>query len=256
MILVDVHAHLDRKFFKDNIDEVIERAKQANVKAIIANGVDHETNREVLNLSEKYPIIKAALGLYPYDALERETGKKLDFDIDEELIFIQENKDKIIALGEVGLDFKDSNDEEEKKQIEIFRKIISLAKKIKKPIIVHSRKAEKEVIEILESEDFHDVVMHCFSGKLKLVDRMVANRWNFSIPTHVVRSEQVQKLVEKVPLQQLLTETDSPFLSPYRDRSNEPAYVIESTKMIAKLKGLDEKEAANIVFMNYQRIFL
>ncbi|MBN2422138.1 TatD family hydrolase [Candidatus Woesearchaeota archaeon] len=256
MILADVHAHLDTKFFGKDIDDVIQRAKENNVKAIIANGVDKETNREVLALAEKYSIIKPALGLYPIDALEKEINKKRDWKIDEELAFIEKNKDMIVAVGEVGLDFKDSNEEEKTEQIRIFKKLIELAIRLDKPLIVHSRKAESNVIEILEKYDYKKIVMHCFSGKLKLAERVIANMWFFSIPTHIVRSEHMQKLAEKAPLSQLLSETDAPFLSPFKEQKNEPAFVIEAVKKIAEIKKMDAEEAANAIYMNYQKLFL
>jgi TatD DNase family protein len=97
--------------------------------------------------------------------------------------------------------------------------------------------------------------MHCFCGRLHLVKRIIKNGWYFSIPTNVVRSQQLQLIAEHAPLSQLLTETDAPQLSPYKDRRNEPAFVIESVKAIARIKGLDETEVANAIYQNYQRLF-
>src|SRR3989344_5128862 len=99
-LLVDVHAHLDYAEFEKDLDEVIERAKKAGVKVIIANGVCRETNRKVLAIAEKYDIVKAALGLYPQDALSAELHKKIHYDVDEEIEFIRKNKDRIVAIGE------------------------------------------------------------------------------------------------------------------------------------------------------------
>ncbi|MBD3203634.1 YchF/TatD family DNA exonuclease [Candidatus Woesearchaeota archaeon] len=254
MILVDVHAHLDTKFFKDNIEKVLKRAEENNVIAIIANGVDKNTNRQVLNLAEKYEIVKPALGIYPTDALEKETQKKRDWDITEEIDFIENNKHKITALGEIGLDYK--NGENKKDQIAIFKKLIDIGKKNNLPLIVHSRQAEKDAIDILEKIEYSRIVMHCFSGSFDLVKRIIENRWYFSIPTHIVRSEHMQKLVKIAPSNRLLTETDSPFLSPFKNKKNEPGFVIESLKKIAEIKELDLKEAANLVYMNYARLFL
>ncbi|MBN1502264.1 TatD family hydrolase [Candidatus Woesearchaeota archaeon] len=253
MLLVDVHAHLDTTFYGTEVDVVINRALKNNVKAIIANGVDRKTNREVLELSKKYGLVKAALGIYPPDALGIETNAETNWDLDDELVFIEKNIKKIIAVGEVGLDYKNGKDKE--KQINLFKKLIEIAKKNNKPLIVHSRRAEKDVIDVLEGYNYGKIIMHCFNGNHKLVQRVRDNRWFFSIPTNVVRSEHMQKIVKETPLSQLLTETDSPFLSPYRDKRNEPSFVVESVKKMAEIKELEAEETANNIWMNYERLF-
>ncbi len=257
-MLVDVHCHLDHIDFREDIDKVIERAKQAGVSVIIANGISPETNRIVLELSKKYGIVKPALGIYPIDALTNEIKageyplKTEPFNIDEEIEFIK--KQKIIALGEVGLDFKDGK-QYEKQQKEVFSKFIALAEKMKKPIIVHSRKAEQDVIEMLESSSIKKAVLHCFSGKFKLVKKGADLGYHFSIPTNVVRSQQFQDLVKEVNINQLLSETDAPYLSPFPGRRNEPAFVIESVKKIAEIKKFEFEEVEKNLFLNFQRLF-
>jgi len=250
MIIVDVHAHLDFEDYKNDLDKVLIRAKEANVVAIICNGIDKNTNRKVLELSKEHTIIKAALGFYPC-----ECDKISDAEFDEEINFIKKNKKKIIAIGEVGLDKKNDNNFE--KQKECFSKLIDLAQEIDVPIIVHSRKAELKAIEMLEEKKAKKIVMHCFSGKKKLIERIIKNKWYLSIPTNVVKSQQFQEMTDICPLNQLLTETDSPFLthSPNIKR-NEPIYIQESLKKIAEIKKLDVEELSKIIFANYQRLFL
>jgi len=249
MILADVHAHLD--LIKD-LDKVIENAGKAGVKAIITNGVNPETNRKSLEISDKYGIVKPALGIYPMDALSREINKPNIFDVDEEINFIRKNKNKIAAIGEVGLDYKNGKDKE--KQKEVFIKMISLAEELDKPLIVHSRQAEKDAVEILEKFEHKKIIMHCFNGDKKLVKRIIKNNWFFSIPCNVVKSFQLQNIVKQANLSKLLTETDAPFLSPFNG-DNEPAFIKETIKKIAEIKGLDKEETANIVFMNYKNLF-
>ncbi|MFH0875870.1 MAG: TatD family hydrolase [archaeon] len=256
MLLVDVHAHLDDVLFGSDISGVLERASKAGVKAVIANGVDKNTNRQVLALAVKYPVVKAALGIYPMDKLESETKKKANFTADDEILFIEENIKKITAIGECGLDYSDVTEENKIEQIRVFEELIAIAKKYDRPIIVHSRKAEKDTIEILEKSRHNKVVMHCFSGNHKLVERIRINKWFFSIPTNIVRNEHFQKVVNETPLSQLLTETDAPFLSPFKEQINEPAFVYETIKKIAWIKRMDETEVANNIYSNYQRIFL
>jgi len=251
MLLIDVHAHLDLKEFDSDLDEVIKRAETAGVKAIISNGINYKSNRKTLELSKKYSIIKPALGLYPDDAI-----KLTEEQIQDELNFIEKNKDKIIAIGEVGLDYKYCKKKQEQElQKEIFLKIINISKKINKPLIIHSRKAEPDVIDILENSNAKKVILHCFSGKLKLIKKAAELGFYFSVPTNITYSQHFQKLAEIVDINKLLTETDSPYLSPYKNRRNEPSFIIEAIKKIAEIKNTDINETANNIFMNYQKVF-
>jgi len=258
-MLIDIHCHLDHPYFK-NLDKTIENAKKAGVKIILTNGIDHETNKIALNLSKKYDIVKPALGLYPLFGIDtglREGAYPMDkiipVDIDNEIKFIKEKKDNIIAVGEVGLDFTHKGKEKEQK--ENFIKIIKLSEKIKKPLIVHSRKAESDVIEMLESSNVKNVLLHCFCGKKKLVKKADDLGYYFSIPTNIVRSQNFQLMAKEVNINQLFCETDSPYLSPFKEKQNQPAFVIESYKKIAEIKGMELKEVINNVWMNYQKLF-
>lgn len=257
-MLVDVHCHLFHEKFKSDLDKVIERARKNNVKVIISSGVNAPTNRETLEIAKKYDIVKASLGLYPIDLLGKQdevglTRQIEPFVLEDELEFIKKNKNKIIAIGECGLDFAFSKEYD--KQIKNFEKIISFAEKIKKPLIVHSRKAEKECLDLLESSKLKKVMLHCFSGNKKLIKRGYELGCYFSIPTVIVRLQHFQTLVEMVDISRLLTETDAPWLSPYPDKRNEPSFVFEVIKKIAEIKKLDKKEVENIIFMNYQNLF-
>lgn len=247
MTLIDTHAHLD--FYpKSKIPSIIKRAKQKRVKIILSNGVNPSSNRKTLNLSKRFPEIKACLGLYPVDALSLS-----DKEFEQELEFIKKNKNKISAIGEIGIDLKEAT--KLKKQEKNFIKLINLSKELNKPIIIHSRKAEEKVIEILEKLKHKKVIMHCFSGKLKLVKRIIKNSWLLSIPTSVKNAEHFQKVIEIAPIENLLCETDSPFLHPDKKPNNEPANVIESYKKIAEIKNLSLKEVEKRIYENYKLVF-
>lgn len=256
---VDCHCHLDHPDLWEDSHAIIERAKKAGLAAIINNGINPETNRRTLELAKRYGIVRPALGIYPVKPLRKdieEHGLPLRpniFDIDEEIDFI--SRQKIAAIGEVGLDYVDASEADREEQRETFQKMIDLALRMGKPLIVHSRKAEEDVISMLERSGCKDVVLHCFSGKISLFRRAADLGWHFTIATHVVRSEQVQIMAKELNLRQILTETDSPYLSPFRERMNEPAHVVESVKKIAEIKGLEVEEMKKIIFMNYQRLF-
>ncbi|MBW2992165.1 TatD family hydrolase [Candidatus Woesearchaeota archaeon] len=251
MILVDIHAHLDFPDFENKLDEIIERAKKADVKIIIANGISQKSNRKTLEIAKKYDIVKAALGIYPPEALPKETDEEIN--IDKELEFYEQNINNIIAIGEIGLDYKNVENKEFQKQI--FTKQLEFAKKHNLPAIIHSRKAEEDVIDILENLNYKKVILHCFCGKKHLIEKAKNLGFYFSIPTNVVRAENIQNIAKTVNINQLLTETDAPFLSPFKDKTNEPSFVIESLKKIAEIKGFRVEETANSIWLNYQRLF-
>ena len=228
-MLVDCHAHLDHELLIKNLDKIIERCKRKSCY-VITSGVNHQTNLKALEIARKYKNIYCSLGIYPLDALkfEIEAGefpRQIEnLDVDKELEFIKKHKNEIIAIGECGMDFKFSRDQEEQ-QKKTFLKVIKLAEKIKKPLIVHSRKAELEAIEILETSKLKNVIMHCFFGKMKYVKKACDLGFCFSIPPIITRIPQFKLLVEEVPITQLFTETDSPYLSHKKGKINEPVNV-------------------------------
>jgi TatD DNase family protein len=246
MVFIDTHCHID---FMQDIPEIIKRANDKKVGIIVNNGINIESNRKTLELAKRYGV-KAALGIYPIDAL-----KLSEKEINEEINFIKKNNEKVIAIGEVGIDLKWSNDLE-KQQIN-FQKFIDLAKELDKPLIVHARNAEKETIDILEKNKCKKVIMHCFGGDMKLVERIIKNKWLMSIPANVVFSEHFQKIVETAPIENLLCETDSPYLHPIKgQKDNEPSNVIESYKKIAEIKKITLKEAQEKIYKNFEETFL
>jgi len=261
MNLIDVHAHLDHKEFINELDQLIPSWKEKGVKHIITSGVNATTNRKALELARKFDIVHASLGLYPIDALAEELkqeGLARDIepiDVDKEIEFIRQQKESIVAIGECGLDYKFGKEHSDK-QKEVFQRIIELAEKINKPLIVHSRKAEFDVIDMLFSSSLKKVVLHCFMGRKHLIKKAADKGYCFSIPPIIVRLQHFQLMAELVPITQLFTETDAPYLSPYPGKRNEPPYVVETVKQIAKIKGFTQEETANTIFMNFQRFFL
>ncbi len=248
-MFIDVHAHLD--FFDDEkIEQAIQNAKKAGVGLIVNAGISPERTKKTLEIMKKYPIVKGSFGIYPVEMLDM--PEKV---IDEQFKLIRElfDEGKVVAIGEVGMDMKEGRELE--KQKKNFERFVSLSIELDLPIIVHSRKAEVECINILEKMNAKKVVMHCFSGKSGLIERVAKNGWFFSIPANIKFSEQFQKLVKKVDISQLLCETDAPFLHPDKLKDNEPANVIESYKKIAEIKGISLEECEKKIEENYKRLF-
>ena len=245
-MLFDVHAHLNYESFDKDRDGVIKRAEKAGVVAIVENGTDVKSNRKVLELAKKYKLIKPALGIYPSDAL-----KMSDEQIDKELEFI--SKQKIVAIGEVGLDFYKVPEHD--RQEKIFIKFINLAKRMDLPLIVHSRGAEDRTFELLQQEGAKRVVMHCFSGNQELAEKVEKAGYFFSIPPAIMNSKKFQKLAKNISVSRIFTETDSPFLSHVPGERNEPKNVEVTLKKISEIKKLEFSEVKKIFFMNFQRFF-
>lgn len=254
-MLVDVHCHLDFEGLRERLDEVIANAKSAQVKAIVTSGVDPATNKLALEIASRYPnIVRASFGLYPVDALTREGLSEKPYDVEAELAFLSKNKDRFAAVGEVGLDLHNGKDL--KLQQDNFSKILEASKNLKKTVLIHSRKAEAQALDMLESHDMKNVIMHCFTAKKSLVKRAYDLGYCFSIPPVIVRLQQFQEMAETVDINHILTETDAPFLSPFKEKRNEPAFVAETIKKIAEIKKMDPIEVENNIWMNYQRLFL
>jgi len=244
-MLVDIHCHLDHELFSKDIKDVVNRSKDM---IVVASGVNHKSNLDALELSKKYKNIKASLGLYPSDALSM-----CDKEIDDEIGFIKKNRKNIVAIGEVGLDFKESKDKE--RQIRILTNVINELDCLNKPFIVHSRNAEKECVELFEKLGVKKVVFHCFHGNFDLVRKIEKNNWMISIPCIIKRSKHFQKIVEEVGISQLLTETDSPFLSADAGKRNEPFFVDETIKIISAIKHIEKDNVEKTLFVNYQKTF-
>ena len=176
------------------------------------------------------------------------------FDVDKELKWIEKNKDFCVAIGEIGLDYKIIPGTEDL-QKEVFVKALRLAKKIDKTVVIHSRKAEADVIKVMEKEGMKRVMMHCFQGKKSLIKKCVELGWFFSVPAVITRLDHFKMMVEIVPLDNLVTETDAPYLSPEAGTRNEPANVAVTIKEISRIKGISEKEVAKKIFGNAKKLF-
>ena len=206
-MLIDSHCHLDAKWFKKDVPLVIENAKKNQIEAIVTSSIS-PTIQKVKNIVDRYPkYVFWALGLHPPGVNSQSVKTTLKQ--------IEKYKAEIVAIGEVGLDYhwvKEQDRREE--QQEAFRGFIRLAEKLDKPIVIHARDAQTKTIEILEEESARNVLMHCFSGNVEEAKRVLRNHWLISVPTTVTKRNVHTKMAETVPLDQMLLETDAPYLSP------------------------------------------
>jgi len=243
-MIIDAHAHLD---MIENLDEVINRAKENNVELILAQGVNIESLNKNLEIKNKYgDIVGLSAGLYPEETLKRSDYKILEN-------FVKNNEDKIIAIGEIGMDFSKDSPKKDLQEF-IFTKQLDLAQEMGLPVSIHTRKAEVEIINILKGYPKLKRILHCFSGNFKLIKEAEMMGCYFSIPTNIVRSEHFQKLVKEVNHKKILTETDSPYLSPFKDKTNESSYITESIKVIAKIWKVSIKEVEEQIEENSRKV--
>lgn len=263
MFFVDSHCHIDGEAFDADRDAVVERARAAGVCAMLnigtgsPNGDDFE---RAVRVAERYENVFTAIGVHPHDA------KEYDDRAENYLIDLVKSSEKVIAWGEIGLDFYYDHSPREI-QIEVFRRQIRTAKDLNLPIIIHSRESDAETVEILRSEcaekDFRGGIMHCFGGTAEVARDLMDIGFLISFAGNVTfkKAENLRDAARVVPLEKLLIETDCPFLTPvpFRGKRNEPALVVHTAKFLAdfyavKLESLAERTTKN--FTDFLRLDL
>jgi len=245
--MIDVHCHLEQKDYEKDRDEVIEKCKE-KLKAVITCCCHPDDFDLTMELVEKYKnFVFATVSIHP------EYIKEIDhLKVDEFFKKIEENKEKIVGIGETGLDFIIEEAEWRKKQKELFKKFIQLARDLKKPLVIHARKAFLEAIEILEKFGEKNVLMHFFTAK-ELLQRVMKNGWSISVNTTLLKSKKIKKIVRDMPLGKILLETDSPWLG--EGKRNDPLSVEIIAREIAKIKKLDFNEINKITDENVKKFF-
>lgn len=262
-MFVDVHTHLTHQQFEQDWSTVIQQAEAAGLKAIVVNGLEPNSNRQILTMAQQYPIVKAALGIYPINAAYDVLSKPLPysvpaFDRDAEIKFIDEMaaSGQMIAVGECGLDLYWLDESSLPQQERVWIKLIEVAVRHDLPIIIHSRKAEQRCADILAHHGVKKVDFHCYGGKVKSAIRWAETYgWYFSIPANSRHSESFTALLKKLPAELILTETDAPYLSPQKGQRNEPKNVVATVQHFAELRGLQAQAAEQQIWNNYCRLF-
>ncbi|MEM5872556.1 MAG: TatD family hydrolase [Candidatus Aenigmatarchaeota archaeon] len=236
--MIDCHCHLEQKDYEKDRDEVIEKCKK-ELKAIVTSCAHPRDFSLTMQIIEKYKnFVFASFGIHP--EYIKEVSEK---EIDEFMELLVKNKDKIVAVGETGLDYYWIKESEwQQKQKELFIQFIELSKEIKKPLIIHSREAYEDCVKILEQEDAREVNMHMF-GNHHLTKRVVENNWFISINTIILRSKSHKKIARDCPLEKLMLETDAPWLSPKKllegiEERNEPTSIKLVAEKIAEIKKI------------------
>lgn len=250
--MIDTHCHVDFKDFNKNREEVMDRAKK-KLNSIINSGATLGGNRRTLKLVEEYKgFLYGTLGFHP------ESASKADASIIEQSFKeINENIDKAVALGETGLDFYHVEETDKRnRQIKVFKSFIDLANEYEMPLVIHARDAESKSFEVVKQYSKGiDVIFHCYSGNLETMNKIIEESYYISFSTIICYSEHHKELVENTPLENVITETDSPYLSPFKGQKNEPAFVEETVKKIAEIKSISPLKVDKITEKNAKKIF-
>jgi TatD DNase family protein len=252
-LLIDTHAHLDDARFDGDRDAMIARAREAGVEHLVTIGCDLTTSRAAVELADRYPFVYATVGVHPHEA------KQIGDSWYDDLRRLAQHK-KVVAYGEIGLDYH-YNHSPPKLQRERFREQITLARDLRLPIVVHTREAQDDTITVLKEENAADVggVFHCFSGDARLAKDALDLGFllSFSGVITFQNATMLRDIVKTVPMDRILVETDSPYLTPapHRGKRNEPAHVRLVAEKIAAIQGMTADQIAELTSQNARRVF-
>ncbi len=249
--MIDTHCHLEMEPFDVDREDVIKRAQEAGLEAIITIGSDFEGNRGGVALAEKYDSVFAAVGMHPHDA---KNLTQAAFD----QIKIWSAHRKVVAIGEIGLDYHYDHSPREVQRA-AFRQQLDFAIETGLPVCVHSREAKEDTLQILKDSGIRQGVMHCFSGDRDMAEEVLAMGFHISIagPVTFKKASQLREAAKIIPDERLLVETDAPYLAPepYRGKRNEPAFVVHTARLLAELRGVSAEDIDRITTTNAKRLF-
>ncbi|OGC98341.1 hypothetical protein A2W16_03875 [Candidatus Amesbacteria bacterium RBG_16_48_31] len=260
---IDAHCHLQDEGFEIEIEKVVGRAREAGVKAMVCAGYDLESSQRAIELAERYPEIWATVGIHP-DEIQNSNDKFTNQPLREQIQIISKltKHQKVVAVGEAGLDFRaDTTLEEKQRQIELFRFNIALAVEARLPIVVHCRNAFDDAFRVLSTKYkvLRGIQMHCWTGSWEWAEKFLGLGCYMGFGGMVTyrKNEELREVVRLMPEERLLLETDAPYLAPQamRGSKNEPANLIETAKTIARERemGLDKLE--KITTQNAVKLF-
>ena len=246
-MLIDSHCHLN---YLQSADAALERARNCGVSGILCIGVDEAGIDDVLAIAQAHDDVWASVGMHPQS-------------VQQEYAWIEEKllAPGVVAVGETGLDYKAAHTAEEQRiQLQAFEHQMGLAERHDLPVVIHTRDAQSDTLNMLEHFPKVRGVLHCFTESWEMAERAIELGYFISISGIVTfaKAENVRAVAGRVPLDRLLIETDAPWLAPvpHRGRENEPAYVAETAGFLAQLRGLDVDDLAHTTSANFRRLFL
>lgn len=261
--LFDVHAHLTHDQMRPHLDAVLQRARDAGVTTIISNGLNPADNEAVAALARAHPIVRPAFGYYPVDAVlramradgEQYPDQREDWAPWDAVNWVERHVHEAFAVGEIGLDGYWVPEKYWPQQEAVFRRLVQIALDADKAIIIHTRKREARTFEILQEMGAERVDWHCFGGRVNLARRIAEHGHYLSIPANARRNQAFTRMLETLPRERVLLETDCPYLGPERETMNEPANVGLTAQFAAELWGCEQTEVRRQLGENFEALF-
>jgi TatD DNase family protein len=257
MKFIDAHIHLSDSVYAQKVGEVVEDAKQSGIIALISNSMDLETSRQSLKLAEEHSgYVYAALGIHPWN-----TKKLPPNGLQDTVDLIQqneENRERVVAVGEIGLDSSYSGKGEITDiQMQVFNKLLSVAEELSLPVIIHSRGTASRIVSLLPSYKIKKVLLHWFSRPHSLISRIVDRGYYITEGPPSVFSMGIREVIRRIPLTNLMTETDGPvrFRGPFKGKLTTPAFIPTVVGAVAQIKGKEKSEVAEQIFRNFVDFF-
>ena len=239
MTLIDTHAHISYEDFADRIDEVIQSAKENHVEKIICVGVDLPSSEYCLKLAEKYPTLYATCGIHPHDADSAPDGYLYELET-------LSQHPKMVAVGEIGLDYHyDFSDR--KIQRRVYNEQLEMAMSLELPAVIHCRESDEEILRGIQNSNRKNGVIHCFTSTIDFAQNILESGFHISFTGMITFVKELEEVVRYIPLNKMMVETDSPYLSPkpFRGKQNEPKNVLHIAEKIAEIKEISLKEVAD-----------
>ena len=253
--LIDTHAHINVEHFAEDRDAVVERAAQAGLSHIVNMGDSMESSQSSVALTKAYPMVYTGVGIHPEEAHPMTQA-------DEDQLASWGALPKVVAIGEIGLDYYWEKDGDKRQlQRELFIRQLDLARQLHLPVCVHNREAHGDTMEILRKEGKGIVgVMHCFSGSLEIAQELVKMGWFIGVdgPLTFKNAAKLPEIVQKLPLERIVVETDCPYMAPVpmRGKRNEPAFVYHVAAKLAQLRGESLEKVARQTTANALELYL
>ena len=249
--MIDTHSHINFEEYMENFDLLLDEMKQEEIEAVIIPGVEPSTFDEIINLCEKDEMLYCAVGVHPS---EFETYND---DVEKRIYELCENK-KVIAIGEIGLDYHYCPETKDEQKV-IMRKQLKVAEELQLPVLIHDRESHQDCFDIVGEFNLPAVIFHCFSGDKDFALKCVEKGYYIAIGGVVTfkNAKDLKEVATSIPLEKLLLETDAPYLTPvpYRGKRNSPKYLKYIAQEIADLRGISAEEIKDVTTQNAKRIF-
>lgn len=248
--IIDTHTHIYDKQFEEDFDDVIDRIEN-QLEGIVSIGFDLESSQKSIELAKKYNFVHAVVGVHPVDI------SKYNDEVEKEIEKLVLNEEKVVAIGEIGLDYHWMADPKEV-QAEGFRKQMALAERVKKPVVIHTREALQDTLDILAEFPNVGGILHCYPGSYQAAKPFL-DRYFLGIGGTLTfkNNKKTKELVEVLPLEKIVIETDCPYLTPvpFRGKRNEPIYTKYVAEEIAKIKNISVEEVIKVTTENAKKIY-